>query len=176
VLRLSGRRRRGHADVDAETRFLAYLDSVGVRVSTAVPTRAGSLFCEAAMSEGPRPVVLFRYAEGRPPNLDSVEDARAQGVTLARIHAAAERFPGRQAGRYRLDLDHLLHRQVAAVMESGAPEAGDGVVPVGEVALILVRLPSHVDANEQQGPSTAVIRTHLFEIFDIKSASSKIAC
>src|ERR1700755_241256 len=67
--------------------------------------------------KGPRPVVLFRYAEGRPPNPDSVEDARAQGVTLARIHAAAERFPGRQAGRYRLDLDHLLHRQVAAVME-----------------------------------------------------------
>jgi len=117
VLRMSGRRRRGDADVDAETKFIAYLDSVGVPVSTAVPTRAGSLFCEAAMSEGLRPVVLFRYADGRPPNLDSVEDARAQGVTLARIHAASERFPGRQAGRYRLDLDHLLHRQVAAVME-----------------------------------------------------------
>jgi Ser/Thr protein kinase RdoA (MazF antagonist) len=117
VLRMSGRRRRGDADVGAETSFLAYLDSVGVLVSAAVPTRAGSLFCQAAMPEGLRPVVLFRYAEGRPPNLDSAEDARAQGTTLARLHAAAELFPGRQAGRYRLDLDHLLHRQVAAVME-----------------------------------------------------------
>ena len=43
-------------------------------------------------------------------------DARAQGVTLARIHAAAENYAGGKAAHYRLDLDHLLHRQVAAVM------------------------------------------------------------
>jgi Ser/Thr protein kinase RdoA (MazF antagonist) len=116
VLRISSRRHRGDADVDAETRFLAYLDSVGVPVSAAVPTRDGALFCEAAMPEGHRPVVLFRHAEGRAPNLDAVVDARAQGVTLARIHTAAESFPDRDAGRYRLDLNHLLHRQVAAVL------------------------------------------------------------
>jgi Ser/Thr protein kinase RdoA (MazF antagonist) len=117
VLRMSGRRRRGDADVDAETRFIAFLDSVGVPVSAAVPNRAGALFCEAAMPEGPRPAVLFQHAEGRPPNLDAPEDARAQGVTLARLHNAAESFPDREAGRYRLDLNHLLHRQVAAVLE-----------------------------------------------------------
>jgi Ser/Thr protein kinase RdoA (MazF antagonist) len=117
VLRMSGRRRRGDADVNSETRYLAYLDAVGVPVSAAVPNRAGALFCEAAMPEGPRPAVLFRHAEGRAPELDAPEDARAQGVTLARIHDAAEHFPDRQAGRYRLDLHHLLHRQVAAVIE-----------------------------------------------------------
>jgi hypothetical protein len=46
VFRVSGRRRRGDADVDTETRFLAYLDSVGVPVATAVPARDGQLFCE----------------------------------------------------------------------------------------------------------------------------------
>jgi Ser/Thr protein kinase RdoA (MazF antagonist) len=117
ILRMSGRRRRGDADVAAETSFLAYLDSVGVPVSTAVLNRNGALFGEAAMPEGFRPVVLFRHAEGRPPNLDAAEDARVQGVTLARLHDAAEHFPGREAGRYRLDLDHLLHRQVAAIVE-----------------------------------------------------------
>src|ERR1700733_4917394 len=152
VLRLSGRRRRGHADVDAETRFIAYLDSVGVRVSTAVPTRAGSLFCEAAMSEGPRPVVLFRYSEGRPPNLDSVEDARAQGVTLARIHAAAERFPDRQAGRYRLDLDHLLHRQVAAVIELKEVKE--------ETRRYLSELSSRLDASVESLPDLNWTRCH----------------
>ena len=116
VLRMSGRRKRGDADVDAETRFLAYLDSVGVLVSAAVPNRTGSLFCEAVMPEGRRPVVLFRHAEGRAPDLDAPEDARAQGVTLARLHDAAERFPDREAGRYRLDLDHLLHRPLANVL------------------------------------------------------------
>jgi Ser/Thr protein kinase RdoA (MazF antagonist) len=117
VLRLSGRRRRGDADVDAETSFLAYLDAAGVPVASAVPTRAGALFCNAAMPEGSRPAVLFRYAEGRVPALDAPEDARVQGVTLARLHTAAEMFPDREAGRYRLDLDHLLYRQVAAVAE-----------------------------------------------------------
>jgi Ser/Thr protein kinase RdoA (MazF antagonist) len=117
VLRISGRRRRGDADVDAETRFISYLDSVGVPVAAAVPNRAGTLFCEADMPEGPRPVVLFRYAAGRPPNLDAPEDARAQGVTLARVHNAADNFPDREAGRYRLDLGHLLHCQAAAVID-----------------------------------------------------------
>jgi Ser/Thr protein kinase RdoA (MazF antagonist) len=90
IFRMSGRRRRGEADVDAETRYLAYLDSAGVPVATAVPARDDALFCQAAMPEGPRPVVLFRHAEGRPPKLDAPEDARAQGVTLARLHNAAE--------------------------------------------------------------------------------------
>jgi Ser/Thr protein kinase RdoA (MazF antagonist) len=117
VLRMSGRRRRGEADVAAETGFLAFLESAGVPVATAVATRAGALFGEAVMPEGFRPVVLFRHAGGRPPNLDAAEDARAQGVTLARLHDAAEDFPGRETGRYRLDLDHLLHRQVAAILE-----------------------------------------------------------
>jgi Ser/Thr protein kinase RdoA (MazF antagonist) len=117
IFRMSGRRRRGDADVAAETRFLAYLDSAGVPVAAAVPSRAGPLFCAAAMPEGARPAVLFHHAEGRPPKLDAPEDARAQGVTLARLHNAAENFPDREAGRYRLDLDHLLHRQVAAVNE-----------------------------------------------------------
>ncbi len=116
ILRISGRRRRGDPDVDAETRFLAYLDAAGIPVAAAVRNAAGALFGEAAMPEGQRAVVLFRHAEGRPPNLDAPEDARAQGVTLARIHDAAEKFPGREAGRYRLDLDHLLRRQVAAMV------------------------------------------------------------
>jgi Ser/Thr protein kinase RdoA (MazF antagonist) len=117
IFRMSGRRRRGDADVDAETRFIAYLDAAGVPVATAVPNRDGALFCAASMPEGPRPAVLFRHAEGRPPKLDAAEDARAQGVTLARLHTAAENFADREAGRYRLDLNHLLHRPVAAMIE-----------------------------------------------------------
>ena len=120
LLRLSGGRRRGPADVAGETDFLAHLDAAGVPVAAALPTRGGALFTAAPLPEGPRPAVLFRHAEGRAPRLDAPEDARAQGVTLARIHHAAEDYPGRDAGRYRLDLDHLLHRQVAAVSELDA--------------------------------------------------------
>jgi len=58
VLRLSGRRARGLADVAAETAFLAYLDSAGVPVAAAVPERGGALFTSncspaaARMSDG----------------------------------------------------------------------------------------------------------------------------
>ncbi len=119
VLRLSGERRRGPADVAAETGFLAHLDAMGVPVAAAVPTREGALFTTATLPEGPRPAVLFRHAEGRTPQLDAPEDARAQGVTLAVLHEAADGFAGRDAGRYRLDLDHLLHGPLAVVAGLG---------------------------------------------------------
>lgn len=115
VLRLSGHRARGPADVAAETAFLAHLDMAGVPVAAAVPTRDGALFTMAAMPDGPRAAVVFRYAHGRRPGLDAPDDARVQGVTLARIHDASDGFAGRAAGRFRLDADHLLHSQVAAV-------------------------------------------------------------
>lgn len=125
VLRVSGRRARGPADVAAETEFLAHLDAAGVPVAAAVPTRDGALFTTAVLPDGPRAAVLFRHAGGRPPEPDSPEDARRQGATLARVHDAADGFPGREAGRYRLDLDHLLRRQVAAVLALNldAPQA-----------------------------------------------------
>lgn len=116
VLRLSSPRSRGPADVEAETAFLAYLDRAGVPVAAAVPTRTGALFTAAPLPGGVRPAVLFRLAEGRRPDLDAPEDAAAQGCTLARLHDAADRYPDREAGRYRLDLDHLLHRPAAAVL------------------------------------------------------------
>ena len=117
VLRFSCQRIRGEADVASETEFLTYLDQVGVPVSVPVPARDGALFTHALLPEGQRPVVLFRHVEGRRPEAGASTDARAQGVTLARIHAAAEDYAGGKACRYRLDLDHLLHRQVAAVLD-----------------------------------------------------------
>ncbi len=117
VLRLSCRRPRGEADVASETEFLTYLDRVGVPVAVPVPARDGALFTCGLLPEGRRPVVLFRHVEGRSPEAGAATDARAQGVTLARIHAAAQDYAGGKAGRYRLDLDHLLHRQVAAILD-----------------------------------------------------------
>ena len=115
IFRISTRRARGDADVASETSFLAYLDLQGIPVAAAVSLRDGSLFAPIPSAEGQRPAVLFRYAEGRPSQAgSSAADARANGVTLARIHAAAGGF-GDQ-GRYRLDLDHLLHRPSSALL------------------------------------------------------------
>src|SRR5262249_10813514 len=117
VLRFSCRRTRGEADVASETEFLAYLDKVGVPVAVPVPARDGALFAYGFLPEGQRPVVLFRHVEGRRPEADGPTDAWARGANVARIHGAAEDYAGGKACRYRLDLDHLLHRQVAAVLD-----------------------------------------------------------
>ena len=117
IFRLSARRARGEADVASETAFLAYLDREGVPVAAAIPLRDGSLFTSALLPEGQRPAVLFRYAEGRASQAgSSAADARANGVTLARIHDAAGGFAAFDKGRYRLDLDHLLHRPLSAIL------------------------------------------------------------
>jgi Ser/Thr protein kinase RdoA (MazF antagonist) len=115
VARLSGQRLRGPADVAAETDFLRYLDTAGVPVAAAMPARTGALWTDLAAPEGGRALVIFRHAEGRVPDLDAREDAAAHGVTLARLHDAAEFYRPATPGRYRLDLDHLLHRPLAAI-------------------------------------------------------------
>lgn len=115
VLRLSCRRARGEADVASETAFLRYLESVGIAVTVAVPTREGALFAYAQMPEGRRAVVLFRYIAGRAANWDDAADARLQGVALAQVHNAADLYAQRDEGAYRLDLAHLLHRPARAI-------------------------------------------------------------
>ncbi len=116
VLRLSSRRARGEADVQAETAFIAYLDQASIPVAAPVQAKDGTLFGTAQLPEGPRPSVLFHYAEGRAPQWDLAADARANGVTLARIHRAAGGYTDLNGGRYRLDLDHLLHRPLSALL------------------------------------------------------------
>jgi Ser/Thr protein kinase RdoA (MazF antagonist) len=117
IFRISTRRARGDADVASETAFLAYLDGAGIPVAAAIPMRDGSLFTSAVFPEGQRPAVLFRHAEGRPSQArSSAVDARANGVTLARIHDAADGFAPRDKGRYRLDSDHLLHRPLSFIV------------------------------------------------------------
>jgi Ser/Thr protein kinase RdoA (MazF antagonist) len=119
ILRVSARRARGDADVASETEFLAYLDQQGIPVAAAIPARDGSLFSSAFFPEGHRPAVLFRHAEGRASQGNSAADARANGVTLARIHDVAGGFPAGDKGRYRLDADHLLHRPLSAILALG---------------------------------------------------------
>jgi Ser/Thr protein kinase RdoA (MazF antagonist) len=117
IFRISTRRARGDADVASETAFLAYLDGAGIPVAAAIPMRDGSLFTSALFPEGQRPAVLFRHAEGHPSRArSSAADARANGVTLARIHDAARRFAARDKGGYRLDSDHLLHRPLSFIV------------------------------------------------------------
>ncbi|CAN7234646.1 phosphotransferase [Rhizobium leguminosarum] len=121
VFRLSHRRARGPADVKTETAFLAHLSQSGVPVAAPIPTREGSLFLQGDAPEGVRQAVLFRAIEGRKPDAADAGDARANGKTLALLHNAAETFQP-DGALYRLDLEHLLHRPLARICDSGVVE------------------------------------------------------
>jgi hypothetical protein len=61
-------------------------------------TRGGVLHTSALLRNGPRTAVLFRFAEGRRPELDAPDDARTQGVTLDAIRPDLPRSPGQAHG------------------------------------------------------------------------------
>jgi Ser/Thr protein kinase RdoA (MazF antagonist) len=119
VLRLSGSRVRGQAAVETETDLLAFLGGAGIPVAAPIQARDGRLFSRLELPQGERSAVLFRYVEGEEPGYHSAGDAKAQGVTMARIHDAANGFPRWNSGANRLDLDHLLHRPLATVLALG---------------------------------------------------------
>jgi Ser/Thr protein kinase RdoA (MazF antagonist) len=118
IFRLSHRRARGAADVETETGFLTHLDRSGVPIATPIVTREGGLFVRGQSPEGFREGVLFRDLGGRAPDAASIADAHANGVTLAMLHNAADSYTA-AAPLYRLDLDHLLHRPLARIRDSG---------------------------------------------------------
>lgn len=121
VFRLSHHRARGPADVKGETAFLAHLVAAGVPVAAPIATRDGALFVSGQAAEGIREGALFQHLEGRDPQPAITGDARATGRTLALLHNAAETYAGGEAA-YRLDLDHLLHRPLAQIRDSGIVE------------------------------------------------------
>lgn len=151
IVRLSGLRGRGPADVADETRFLAHLVAQGVPVAAAVPLADGALWSMATLPDGERAAVLFQEAEGRVPGLDSPPDAAAQGRTLAALHDAAESYAGR--GDYTLDAGHLLLRPLAAIraLPFEAPEA------MRDLDALAARLMERLRAIE---PTLAVTRCH----------------
>ncbi|WP_105416475.1 phosphotransferase enzyme family protein [Neorhizobium sp. T25_27] len=121
VFRLSHVRARGRADVETETAFLDHLSRSKVPVAAPIPTRDGTLYTQGRAPEGVREGVLFQAVAGREPIATDAGDARANGKTLALMHNAAETFSS-DGALYRLDLEHLLHRPLTRIRDSGIVE------------------------------------------------------
>lgn len=115
VLRLSGSRVSPES-VKSETNFLAFLDKNKLPIAAPIPTHSGELSTQIETPDGMRSVVLFHYVEGGEPGHHPAGDAKAQGISMARINAAAGTFPHWNVGGHRLDLDHLLHHPLASVL------------------------------------------------------------
>jgi Ser/Thr protein kinase RdoA (MazF antagonist) len=113
VLRLSRAGRRRTSDLEYEASLLAYLRSRGVPVVAPRCGRDGRYCQSMSAPEGTRFALLFDFITGREPE-ETPADAYAQGAVLARIHAetAGIAIPH---DRFILDLEHLLHRPLAAL-------------------------------------------------------------
>ncbi|MBB4233488.1 phosphotransferase enzyme family protein [Rhizobium esperanzae] len=142
AFRLSHRRARGPADVKTETAFLTHLSQSGVPVAEPIATRNGDFFVEGRAPEGLRSGVLFRAIDGREPHAADPGDARANGKTLALLHNAAETFSS-SGSLYRLDLEHLLHRPLARIRDSGIVEDAE---VIGDLEHIAARTEKAIEA------------------------------
>ncbi|PDT81788.1 phosphotransferase [Sinorhizobium sp. BJ1] len=121
VFRLSHHRARGPANVKSETAFLTHLSKLGVPVAAPIPTRDGTFFLQGHAPEGARDGVLFQAINGREPLATDTGDAWANGKTLG-------------GALYRLDLEHLLHRPLARIRDSGIVEDAHVLSDLGQIA------------------------------------------
>jgi Ser/Thr protein kinase RdoA (MazF antagonist) len=133
VFRLSQHRARGPANVKSETAFLNHLFKSGVPVAAPIPTRDGTFFLQGWAPEGAREGVLFQAIDGRGPLATDFGDAFANGKTLALLHNAAEKYPTDEA-LYQLDLEHLMHRPLARIRDSGLVEETSVLSELGQIA------------------------------------------
>ncbi|MCM2477601.1 phosphotransferase [Rhizobium sp. CG5] len=133
VFRLSHHRDRGPADVKTETAFLTHLAKSGVPVAAPIATRDGTFFLQGHAPEGARDCVLFQAIGGRQAHANDAGDAWANGKTLALLHNAAETFAS-DGALYRLDLEHLLHRPLARIRDSGIVEEAQVIVDLENIA------------------------------------------
>ncbi len=117
---------RDYPDLHWELSLLEHLEAEAAPVAAPIRTRSGNPFSIVLAPEGPRPVALFRFAPGRhcPPEAMNPPHARAFGRALAATHLRMDTFEPAHP-RFELDLDHLLHRPIAALEARMAERAHD---------------------------------------------------
>jgi len=114
IARLSSRLERGVPNVKYETALLRHLKKTGANVAAPWPTATDALFVEVRCQEGVRPLVLFDFLPGKPPE-DNTTDLAEMGAELGRIHLLSKNYSG-PPSEYTLDLDHLLRRPLARIL------------------------------------------------------------
>lgn len=114
VARLSSHRPRGEPNIAFETALLFHLKAMGAAVAEPLPDKGAKAWSELTVAEGVRTLAVFRFLDGDLPG-DALSDIEAMGVGLAQIHQLSRSYQG-PASCYRLDMQHLLARPLAALL------------------------------------------------------------
>jgi Ser/Thr protein kinase RdoA (MazF antagonist) len=116
VLRVYRAGWRSEEQILFELTLLAHLKKQGAPVAAPVRTRSGNWFCIVRAPEGPRHVVLFEHAAGKPKRWTDFtpEVARSYGKGLAVLHDGMRSFHATHQ-RFDLDLFHLVREPLRAL-------------------------------------------------------------
>lgn len=154
VARLSPERFRGGPNIAFEAAALAHWADAGCAVARCLPTANGEAAIRVQLPEGPRALMLFEHLEGEATG-DSVEHIALLAHGLAALHAAGESYGGPPSA-YTLDLDHLLHRPLEALLRGSTMTAelrpqyeeigrrlDDDILAFGELSRVLCHGDTH---------------------------------
>jgi len=143
---------RTEADVNYETAFLSFLDSEGIPVATAIPSKAGPLYVPVRAIEGPRFFSIFRWAEGAPyAKTPDIDMARKLGALFGQMHKVVPRF--RAPVDRRIATADVLRRELPSVNRMVQHRPGDADFYAGVAEKIAARFDSLQGMDLPRGPT-----------------------
>ena len=97
-----------------EAEALSYLHDQDFTVAYPIARKSGGYLTEIAAPEGPRFVLLTSFADGEPPDYESLENSRLVGESVAQMHLLSDGFKTSRE-RTHLDLQSLLEDSMTAI-------------------------------------------------------------
>ncbi|OGO35679.1 MAG: hypothetical protein A2147_04090 [Chloroflexi bacterium RBG_16_57_8] len=150
ILRVYRARWRSPSEIAYELELLAHLADRGISVSAPIADRDGELIRPLLAPEGTRHLVLFTYAEGTYLPLTEGANSWRIGQVAAAIHSASGDFVSRHP-RFRLDLEYLIDRPLAAVRPFFAQRPDDWEYLEGFAGRVRARADAMVQAGLDWG-------------------------
>lgn len=116
ILRVYHLNWRTQSDIAYELDAIAHLAGKGVSVAQAMRRNDTKFFESIVAPEGERPLALFTFANGNPPNYEeqAEENAYLYGMAVARIHAHTESFTSEHQ-RFDLSLEVLIDQSLKEI-------------------------------------------------------------
>jgi Ser/Thr protein kinase RdoA (MazF antagonist) len=111
---------RRESDYLFEMDWLLFLKENGLRVSTPLPRRDGSMLGSLNAPEGKRYYALFTFAKGQTMSLSDPDQLYDFGASMALIHKVSDRF---NSSHYRkpIDMSCLLEKPLERIERSWGP-------------------------------------------------------
>lgn len=137
---------RSLSDIEFEIEALVFLNNAGAEVAYPIEKREGGYIIPIGAPEGIRYVILTKWIEGLTPDYETPGNAFRYGKSVAKMHTLSSGFQSKYE-RYKIDLDHLLHRPIESIKKYISHRKGD-VKLLEDYESILSRVVSSISFQE----------------------------